>query len=189
MWHKILTILFTVIALSSQQANAYDFSQFKVTQVKGLFSQAKQFTFLKRAIHSQGEFVIYEQHVYWHTLTPVSSEMLLLPNGIYRRLPNEAQYQVLTKDKQLNQLLAKLLSGDINDNDWKIAMLNTDCYQLVPKLNEIVNLFSEVQLCTNGESQRTIVIIDQQNNKTEITMQITSKELSQGDMDAVKLSD
>lgn len=190
MLNKLTQSMLACVVLFSAQAGANDFSQFKVIQGKGQFSQAKQFTFLKRAIKSRGEFVIYDQHVYWRTLTPVSSEMLLLPSGIYRRLQSNHQYQILTKDKQLNSLLAKLLSGDIDATDWKITTLaGANCYQLIPKLTEVANLFTEVELCAQDKEQRSIVITDQQNNKTQITMQITSNELTKGDMDAVKLTD
>ncbi|MBE0457537.1 outer membrane lipoprotein carrier protein LolA [Pseudoalteromonas sp. KG3] len=189
MWHKMMIVLLVLTLLLSSQASAHDFSRFKVVQAKGQFSQAKQFTFLKRAIKSQGEFVIYGQHVYWHTLTPVSSEMLLLPTGIYSRLQSQQQYQIVTQEKQFNQLLAKLLSGNIDNSDWQISLLDPQCYQLIPVLPEIANLFTKVKLCASDDSQRNIVITDQQNNQTEITMQITSKELNQGDMDAVKLND
>lgn len=173
----------------STQAAANDFTRFKVAQGKGQFSQAKHFTFLKRAIKSQGNFVIYDQHVYWHTLSPVSSEMLLLPNGIYRRLESTKAYEILTQDKQINSLLAKLLSGDINESDWSIAASNDEhCYNLIPKLEDVAALFTNVNLCALDESQRSIVLTDQQNNKTEITMIFTSKELTQNDMDDVKLT-
>lgn len=173
----------------STHAAANDFSRFKVAQGKGQFSQAKHFTFLKRAIKSQGEFVIYDQHVYWHTLSPVSSEMLLLPSGIYRRLEATKAYETLTKDKQINSLLAKLLSGQINESDWNItASDNERCYNLIPKLKDVAALFTNVNLCALDESQRSIVLTDQQNNKTEIMMVFTSKELTKNDMDVVKLT-
>ncbi|MFY8328021.1 outer membrane lipoprotein carrier protein LolA [Pseudoalteromonas sp. ZZD1] len=166
-----------------------DFSQFEIKQGKGEFTQAKHFTFLKRAIKSKGEFVIFEQQVYWHTRLPVKSELLVLADGIYRRNDAQQDYQVLTQDKQLNQLLAKLLSGQIQSSDWQITVLEQNsCYQLVPTLTQVAQMFKQVKLCRDGDSQREIVITDQQNNNTHIAMKITSKELSQGDMDAVKLT-
>lgn len=166
-----------------------DFSQFEIKQGKGEFSQAKHFTFLKRAIESQGAFVIYDQQVYWQTTTPVKSELLILADGIYRRNEGEKNYQVITQDEQINQLLAKLLSGQIQDSDWQISpSTQSTCYELVPILSEVVLMFKHVQLCRGGDNQREIVITDQQNNKTHITMQINTEELGQRDKDAVKLT-
>ncbi|KPH95940.1 hypothetical protein AMS58_04500 [Pseudoalteromonas porphyrae] len=184
---KLTQCLLLCALLLSGHTLANDFSNFEVKQGKGQFSQAKHFTFLKRAIKSQGEFVIYEQHVYWHTINPVSSEMLLLPSGIYRRLNTEKAYQTVTKDKQLNRLLAKLLSGEIDEHDWKITAIE-QCYKLIPKLDDVALLFAVVELCSADENHRRIVITDQQKNETHISMQITSKELTEGDMNAVKLT-
>ena len=104
----LVAVLFVCLATNCFAQS--DFSEFEVKQGKGEFSQAKHFTFLKRAIKSQGEFVIFERQVYWHTLLPVKSELLLLTSGIYRRTDTDQDYQVLTQDKQINQLLANLLS-------------------------------------------------------------------------------
>ncbi len=182
---KLTQCLLLCALLLSGHILANDFSNFEVKQGKGQFSQAKHFTFLKRAIKSQGEFVIYEQHVYWHTIDPVRSEMLLLPSGIYRRLNTEKAYQTVTKDKQLNRLLAKLLSGEIDEHDWKITAIE-QCYKLIPKLDDVALLFAVVELCSADENHRRIVITDQQKNETHVSMQITSKELTEGDMNAVK---
>ena len=186
------TIWFLIILLvcgTTECLAQNDFSQFEIKQGKGEFSQAKHFSFLKRAIKSQGEFVIFNQQVYWHTFWPVKSELLVLADGIYRRNEAEKDYQVLTQDKQINQLLAKLLSGQIQSSDWQITTVEQKrCYQLVPTLTEVGQMFKQVKLCRDSDSQREIVITDQQNNKTHITMNITSKELGQGDMDAVKLT-
>ncbi|MGO2011023.1 MAG: hypothetical protein ACTJH9_12030 [Pseudoalteromonas sp.] len=187
MLNRLVVILFGASTLLSAGLSANDFSQFQINQGKGEFSQAKHFKFLKREIKSQGHFVIYKQQVYWHTRLPVSSELLLLPSAIYRRSDPEKSYQVLTKDKQINQLLAKLLSGQIDESDWDVTTLNAHCYKLIPLLSDVALLFASVELCAEDEVSRSIVITDQQNNETHITMQVISKELSQSDMDAVKL--
>ncbi|MCQ8878449.1 outer membrane lipoprotein carrier protein LolA [Pseudoalteromonas shioyasakiensis] len=187
--HTLWLVAMLLVCVATNCFAQTDFSEFEIKQGKGEFSQAKQFTFLKRAIKSQGEFVIFQQQVYWHTLSPVKSELLVLADGIYRRNDAEQDYQVLTQDKQINQLLAKLLSGQIQSSDWQITALEqTRCYQLVPTLTEVAQMFKQVKLCRNGDSQREIVITDQQNNNTNITMKIITKELTQGDMDAVKLT-
>ncbi|KPZ63048.1 hypothetical protein [Pseudoalteromonas sp. P1-7a] len=183
----LVAVLFVCLATNCFAQS--DFSEFEVKQGKGEFSQAKHFTFLKRAIKSQGEFVIFERQVYWHTILPVKSELLLLTSGIYRRTDTDQDYQVLTQDKQINQLLANLLSGQIKNSDWQITTEDrTGCYQLVPTLIEVAKMFKQVKLCREGDSQREIVITDQQNNHTNIIMKITTKELSQGDMEAIKLT-
>ncbi|MEI8626260.1 hypothetical protein P4S67_20410 [Pseudoalteromonas sp. B137] len=115
--------------------------------------------------------------------------MLLLPSGIYRRLDTSKAYETLTQDKQINNLLAKLLSGQINESDWNIIALDNErCYNLIPKLKDVAALFTNVNLCALDESQRSVVLTDQQSNKTEIMMVFTSKELTQNDMDVVKLT-
>lgn len=187
--HTLWLVAMLLVCVATNCFAQTDFSGFEIKQGKGEFSQAKHFTFLKRAIKSQGEFVIFQQQVYWHTLLPVKSELLVLADGIYRRNDAEQDYQVLTQDKQINQLLAKLLSGQIQNSDWQVtAIEQTGCYQLVPTLVQVSQMFKQVKLCRNGDSQREIVITDQQNNNTHITMKIITKELSQGDMDAVKLT-
>lgn len=188
MLNRLVYLLFVASTFLSAGLSANDFNRFEIKHGKGEFSQAKHFTFLKRAIKSQGNFVIYKQQVYWHTTSPVSSELLLLPSAIYHRSESEKNYQVLTQDKQINQLLAKLLSGQIDESDWNITTLSDECYKLLPSLSDVALLFASVQLCTEGELNRRIVITDQQKNETHITMQVTSKELSQSDMDAVELS-
>lgn len=181
---SVFLALFTTTCLADNK-----FSQFEIKQGKGEFTQQKRFTFLKRAIKSQGEFVIFEQQVYWHTRMPVQSELLILAQGIYRRSEDEKKYQIITQDEQINQLLASLLSGQIQSTDWQISpSKQSDCYELIPVLSEVALMFKQVKLCRDNDTQRDIVITDQQNNTTQITMQITSKELSQRDKDSVKLT-
>ncbi|MBQ4833473.1 outer membrane lipoprotein carrier protein LolA [Pseudoalteromonas sp. MMG010] len=182
----VLTALSTVVQAKSTDV---DLNQFTINDSVWQFEQQKKFTFLKRKIKSTGNFILYDAQVYWHTLTPLESEMLLLAQGIYRRDANEARYQLVTKEQRFNQLLAKLLSGRIASQDWQITPQDVaTCIELKPIDTQILNLFETVLLCAEGETQRQIMITDQQKNQTTITMTLKSKALTQNEMDKVKLA-
>jgi len=139
----------------------------------GNFSQHKHFKFLAVPIRSTGHFVVKQKNVSWQTQSPVFSEILIQPNGIYRRLSPEAGYEQLVDNSEFSLLLATVFTGDINPLQWQIGegvslVENIDlvdgvdlvsknyCLSLKPKAKQLQELFQHVDLCLASLQQEGI---------------------------------
>ena len=170
----------------------------------GSFIQSKHFKFLAVPIRSTGHFIVEQQTVLWQTKSPVFSEVLIQKNGVYQRLEPKGEYQLLVDNAEFSSLLVTVFTGQISPAQWQVGKgirlveadnLNTDkyCLSLQPKAKQLQQLFQHIDLCIPSSqpagiaqeglshfdlSKRHISLFDQQNNKTQISMQINSRTLS-----------
>lgn len=170
----------------------------------GSFSQNKYFKFLAVPIRSTGNFIVKQQAVLWQTQLPVFSEILIQPNGIYRRLTPKTKYEQLVDNSEFSLLLATIFTGEINSMQWQIGeevslVEDVDltgrnyCLSLKPKAKQLQQLFQHVDLClaqlpperrlSDSQSyfdlsKRHINLFDPQGNKSQISMKINARALT-----------
>ncbi len=183
-------------------------SKLTIKQGKGSFSQKKHFKFLSVPISSSGRFIVHQQSALWQTEKPVFSELLLKPQAIYRRLSADNEFRVLTESSEFSSILTTIFTGQINPQDWYIPnseqLAKSDsCLLLKPKAQQLAQIFKEVSLCAlvmeepvrkntedpadeyankGNKKLRQIDLLDQQGNKTQITMTIFSERLNQAEL-------
>ena len=157
--------------------------QIEINHGKGTFEQNKYFKFLSQPIISKGTFILSDQTALWETQSPIFSQLLLTPETIYTRFDITKNYQTLVKDSTFSQLLSTLLSGRFKDHDWQeITMTNSNCINLIPATNALKKVFKQVQVCLINKLTRQINLLDNNNNKTSITMILTNLNISESDV-------
>lgn len=162
-----------------------------IEQGKGEFTQQKHFKFLAMPITSTGRFLVNQQSALWQTEKPVFSQLLLTPEAIYRRLSIEHKLQTLTQGNELSAILSTIFTGNIDSAQWDIAnqVLNNEnghCLTLSPKTDILQQVFEQAQVClAQGEqkaTRRVITLFEPKENKTEITMVLSSLTLSKEEL-------
>jgi len=160
---------------------------FGFSQGAGTFTQLKYFKFLSKPIASTGLFVVNQQDVLWQTSSPVFSQVLIKPAAIHRRLALDKSYQILVQDSQINQLLSALLTGNISEQDWQITAGENGCFKLLPKQQQMSQIFGHVSLCKNSDVLREVTLIDPQGNKTTIEMTLKKTQLTPQELLSLEL--
>jgi hypothetical protein len=158
-------------------------NQLKINQGMGEFTQKKYFTFLAHPVESKGRFIINQSSILWQTESPIFSQLLIGSNAIYQRLDKQEEYQILTENSELSTILTTLLKGEINSSKWQSNPIDNACLKLEPNDQQLKQLFDHVTMCRQNKSQRQVILFDQHQNKTEITMQITTATLEQKDLE------
>jgi len=121
-------------------------------RANGSFVQEKHFKFLSMPIRSTGAFITEQASVLWQTQSPVFSEVLIKPAGIYRRLISTENYQPLVENTEFSSLLSAIFTGNITDDEWQIDEKiyfreQNYCLLLKPKAAQLQQLFQQVDLC------------------------------------------
>ncbi|TPH12239.1 hypothetical protein EPA86_18020 [Litorilituus lipolyticus] len=168
-----------------------------IEQGVGEFTQQKHFKFLAMPITSTGRFLVNRQSALWQTEKPIFSQLLLTPEAIYRRLSIEQNFQALTQGNELSAILSTIFTGNIDSSQWDIAKQvlkneNGHCLALSPKTDILRQVFEQAQVClAQGEQQtmrRVITLFEPKENKTEITMVLSSRTLSKEELAQLKIN-
>lgn len=198
---RFLPLLF-ILSLAPVQLHAQEHSAEKteallerlaINQGKGQFTQQKYFSFMSVPITSTGHFTVHNESALWKTQAPVFSTLLLTPEAIYRRLPLDENYQLLTDSAQFTTILSTIFTGKINVTDWQLkSSQNDSCLELTPKSDQLRQLFLQVDLClvNEGDSthqQRKITLTDSKGDKTIIKMTLNQHLLTSEDLDTLVL--
>lgn len=214
--HLFCSVMFVLIGINASffsmpvqaiETSKVDFlNALMLVEGEGDFVQKKHFKFLAVPIRSAGRFMVKHEAVLWQTKSPVFSEILIQPQGIYRRLQPEDSYEQLADNAEFSLLLATIFTGQINPTQWQISeevslvlseninvISDNYCLLLQPKAKQLQQLFQQVELCMPAlpqsdkalekqaifdVEQRLINLFDQQGNKTQISMQIASRDLT-----------
>jgi len=178
-------------ALNSKLSNSNKtlLSQLTINQGKGHFSQKKYFKFLSQPIISEGRFIVKDESVLWQTESPVFSQLLVKPNAIFKRLSIKENYQLLVENAQLSSVLKAIFNGQISMQNWQLLDAENQlqsCINLKPKSEQLQQVFKLATLCLLKDNRRQIVLVDTQDNKTEILMQLSHTPLNEKDIDSLK---
>ena len=107
-------------------------------------------------IPSDGEFIVKHQSVLWQTKSPVYSEILILAQGIYRRLAAQGDYQQLVANAEISAILSTVFTGKVDGEQWQMSdevsrIEQHYCLSLTPKEQQLKQAFQSVDLCVPTE--------------------------------------
>lgn len=172
-------------SLTSNKASDTLMGSFSFETGKGTFKQSKSFKFMSMPIVSNGKFLVDGKRVLWQTTVPVNSEILLTGNAVYKKNTTDNEFKLLVKDSPVNNMLSAILTGNIDQQDWAISEFmpadvekSISCLTMHPKSQQLISVFTSAQLCLKNDKQREVVLLDKQNNKTVIEMNISDELLT-----------
>ena len=190
----VLAILFPSPVNAASAANIVMEKPDNLQPLAGYFSQIKNIKPLKRPFKSEGSFV-YLPHkgLLWHTKNPIDSIKLFAHDGVYK----VDEQGVLVKEAQLdNDFFLALFSADqeklarffiIESLPSNAAEGHSLCLALTPISDTMQSLFKKINLCTSEDNTgvsiskampRKIELIEAKGNKTEINLQLSTKQIS-----------
>lgn len=167
-----------------KQSHKLLLNKLAIAQGKGNFKQEKHFKFLSQPIVSDGQFIVKENAVLWETLTPVFTQLLVQEGIIYNRQSKQQPYSPMIESDEFSALFSTIFSGKVNSEHWQLASQEDNpnqCLVLKPTQTRLQQIFQKLILCINDAHQREILLLDNNNNKTEIFMQLENTELSETD--------
>ena len=190
----VLAILFPLPVNAASAANIVMENPDDFQPLTGSFTQIKNIKPLKRPFKSEGSFV-YLPHkgLLWHTKNPIDSIKLFAHDGVYK----VDEQGVLVKEAQLdNDFFLALFSADqeklarffiIESLPSNAAEGHSLCLALTPISDTMQSLFKKINLCTSEDNTgvsiskampRKIELIEAKGNKTEINLQLSTKQIS-----------
>jgi len=152
----------------------------------GSFKQSKSFKFMSVPIVSHGRFIVDGKRVLWQTTSPIKSEILLTDTAVYKRSSTNKTFKLLVKESPINRMITAVLTGNFNDRDWLLSVaesadFSNSCLKMLPKSPQLVAVFTSATLCNQANNQRQVLLVDKQNNKTLIEMNISKEQLTPED--------
>ena len=190
----VLAILFPSPVNAASAANIVMEKPDNLQPLAGYFSQIKNIKPLKRPFKSEGSFVyLPNKGLLWHTQKPIDSIKLFAHDGVYK----VDEQGVLVKEAQLdNDFFLALFSADqeklarffiIESLPSNAAEGHSLCLALTPISDTMQSLFKKINLCTSEDNTgvsiskampRKIELIEAKGNKTEINLQLSTKQIS-----------
>ena len=190
----VLAILFPSPVNAASAANIVMEKPDALQPLTGSFTQIKNIKPLKRPFKSEGSFVyLPNKGLLWHTKKPIDSIKLFAHDGVYK----VDEQGVLVKEAELdNDFFLALFSADqeklarffiIESLPSNAAEGHSLCLALTPISDTMQSLFKKINLCTSEDNTgvsiskampRKIELIEAKGNKTEINLQLSTKQIS-----------
>ena len=160
---------------------------------RGTFEQSKSIRILKAPIQSSGQFILSRQHgIYWHTIKPVSSELVLDEKRVLQRL-SDGSVQSLEVDGNpqfalFNRVFFQLFFGEyallgkhfsITNNSTSepaSQSKNSKTWSLIltPRHAELATLFRQIDIQGHNYIQ-SLILYEANGDRTTISLHIDTK--------------
>ena len=162
--------------------------------VRGRFEQTKTIKGFRNGLVSHGEFLVARgQGVWWHTLGPFESTLVVTQTRLFTRAADGSTANVLDAQaepglRQVNELVFSLLSADLDalatrfDIDGQAVGATGWTLTLTPRDADVARFLAKATLTGDGFVQ-TVRIDETRGDSTRIrfTQQAPSAELSPAD--------